>query len=70
MVEKTPVSTLQELCIKHQHGAPFYEEINDGTDETKMFTYMVQAFSASAKGTARAKREAKHEAASKLLCKY
>ena len=67
MAEKTPVSVLQELCIKHQHGSPYYELIADGTDETKTFTYVASAFGLTAKGSGRAKREAKHEASVNLI---
>lgn len=69
MAEKTPVSVLQELCVKYQHGAPFYDELNDGGDDGKTFTSLVQAFGATAKGTGRTKREAKHNAAERLLGK-
>lgn len=68
MAEKTPVSVLQELCIKHNHGAPFYEEIYDESDEMKTFTYYVQAFGQTAQGSGRSKKEAKHEASVSLLC--
>lgn len=67
MAEKTPVSVLQELCVKHNHGAPFYEELADGSDEEKTFSYMVQAFGQTAQGTGRSKKEAKHEAAVNIL---
>lgn len=67
MGEKTPVSVLQELCIKYKHGAPYYDEIDDGSGETKTFSYVVQAFGATAKGSGRTKREAKHTASANLL---
>lgn len=60
---------LQELCIRHKEGSPFYEEIADGTDEAKTFAYIVQAFDQMAQGSGRSKREAKHEAAANLLSK-
>lgn len=69
MSEKTPVSVLQELCVKYRHGAPFYDEINDGGDDGKTFSSIVQAFDATAQGIGRTKREAKHNAAANLLRK-
>lgn len=67
MAEKTPVSILQELCVKYKDGAPIYEEIPDESDDGKMFACIVQAFGATAKGAGRSKREAKHTASAKLI---
>lgn len=67
MSEKTPVSILQELCVKYKDGAPIYEEIPDESDDGKIFACIVQAFGATAKGAGRSKREAKHTASAKLI---
>lgn len=66
---KTPVSTLQELCVKNREGAPYYELISDGTDANKTFMYKVTAFEESAVGSGRSKKDSKHEAAVNLINK-
>lgn len=67
MAEKTPVSTLQELCVKYKNGGPMFEEIPDEVEDGKTFACIVQAFGSTAKGTGRSKREAKHTASANLL---
>lgn len=66
MSEKTPVSLLQELCIQENSSVPMYESIPHESDP-KMFTFVVEAFGCFAKGSGRSKREAKHDASSKLI---
>lgn len=66
MTEKTPVSLLQELCIQEGSSVPMYESIQHESDP-KMFTFLVEAFGCYAKGSGRSKREAKHDASSKLI---
>uniref|UniRef100_A0A6B2EGQ0 Putative staufen n=1 Tax=Phlebotomus kandelakii TaxID=1109342 RepID=A0A6B2EGQ0_9DIPT len=65
MAMKTPVTFLQEFCMKHNTIMPFYEEVRN--EEDKMFTIRVKAFEATAEGSARSKQEAKHIAAGNLL---
>lgn len=64
---KTPVSVLQELCMRKHHGAPYYDLVADGKDESKTFAYVVEAFGQSARGQGKAKKDAKHEAAVNIL---
>lgn len=66
MDEKTPVSALQEFCIKEGESVPMYDLIHEESDG-KNFTYVVNAFDMLAKGSGRSKREAKHEASAKLM---
>lgn len=67
---KTPVSILQEFCVKMRHSAPIYTLIEDGTNlptPDKSFVYEVIAFDYKANGRGRNKNNAKHEAASNLI---
>lgn len=68
MAEKTPVSVLQELCIQEGKTVPMYDLVQEESDGKK-FTYIAHAFDMYAKGSGRSKREAKHEASAKLICK-
>lgn len=68
MAEKTPITIVQELCMRRHSLAPFYELIADGTEnESKIFTYSVKAFEQEAIGHGKSKKDAKHEAAINLL---
>uniref|UniRef100_A0A1B0C9S1 DRBM domain-containing protein n=1 Tax=Lutzomyia longipalpis TaxID=7200 RepID=A0A1B0C9S1_LUTLO len=62
---KTPVTILQEKCVKEKRNVPIYQEIPSG--EEKVFTIQVEALDVVAVGSARSKQEAKHLAASNLL---
>lgn len=67
---KTPVSILQEFCVKNRHSAPIYTLIEDGTNlptPDKTFVYEVIAFDYKADGRGRNKNSAKHEAAINLI---
>lgn len=67
---KTPVSLLQEFCVKKRHSAPIYTLIEDGTNTPtveKTFVYEVIAFGYKAEGRGRNKNNAKHEAAAQLI---
>lgn len=67
---KTPVSLLQEYCVKKRHSAPMYTLIEDGTNQPTMdktFVYEVSAFGYTADGRGRNKNNAKHEAAANLI---
>lgn len=68
-MSKTPVTTLQEICLKHQKSPPFYDLVADGTETNKVFAYSVTAFNESAVGSGRSKMDAKHDAAVLLLRK-
>lgn len=78
MSSKTPVTQLQELCMKRKHGPPIYNLTTDGSTDTKppggvagngsgIFVYSVEAFGQLAAGQGKNKREAKHEAAINIL---
>lgn len=67
---KTPVSLLQEFCVKKRHSAPIYTLIEDGTSTPipgQTFVYEVVAFDYVADGRGRNKNNAKHEAANNLI---
>ncbi|XP_037029080.1 uncharacterized protein LOC119069209 [Bradysia coprophila] len=67
---KTPVSLLQEFCVKKRQSAPIYTLIEDGTNQPtpdKTFVYEVLAFDYKAVGRGRNKNNAKHEAANNLI---
>lgn len=67
---KTPVSLLQEFCVKKRHSAPMYTLTEDGTNQPTMdktFVYEVSAFGHTADGRGRNKNNAKHEAAANLI---
>lgn len=66
MSEKTPVSVLQELCIRENGRAPVYESVPHPSDP-KMFSFVVEAFDLFAQGFGRSKKEAKHEASVNLI---
>lgn len=68
MAEKTPVSTLQELCIQEKVRVPMFESIPHGSD-AKMFAFAVEAFGIFSKGSGRSKQEAKHDACANLISK-
>lgn len=67
---KTPVSLLQEFCVKKRHSAPIYTLVEDGTNlptPDKSFVYEVIAFDYTGDGRGRNKNNAKHEAAAHLI---
>lgn len=65
---KTPITTLQELCMKRKSALPYYDLIADGTDDPlKIFAYSVDVFGQTAKGMGKSKKDAKHEAAINIL---
>lgn len=66
-VKKTPVSMLQEMMQKKE-SPPNYELIHDGGGtHQNIFSYKVTCIGLSATGTGRNKKDAKHEAATKML---
>uniref|UniRef100_A0A1L8DGT8 Putative staufen n=2 Tax=Nyssomyia neivai TaxID=330878 RepID=A0A1L8DGT8_9DIPT len=65
--KKTPVTLLQEVCVKNKVNVPIYQEIPNPVD--KMFTIQVEALDEIAEGSAPSKQEAKHIAAALLLQK-
>lgn len=69
MSGKTPVSVLQELCIRENGSAPEYKSVLHPSDP-KMFSFEVEAFNLSAQGSGRSKKEAKHEASANLIGMY
>lgn len=69
MALKTPISVLQELCVKYCEK-PIYNLICDIYAKEKLFTYDVQAFGQSAQGCGQSKKEAKHAASTKLIGNY
>lgn len=69
---KTPIAELQELCSSRKVPAPFYEYTGEEVDTStpnasKVFTISVAAFGFTCSGKGRSKRDAKHDAAFKLL---
>lgn len=67
MNSKTPVSILQEMCIRNG-DVPQYELIHDGGGSHEaIFKYRVLVGESSAIGSGRSKKEAKHDAAKCLL---
>lgn len=66
MALKTPISILQELCVKY-YEMPIYKLIGDIYGTEKLFTYVVRAFGQSAQGCGQSKKEAKHAASTKLI---
>lgn len=68
MTEKTPVSALTELCNQERVSTPMFESIPHESD-SRMFTFVVEAFNIYAKGSGRNKREARHDACANLLGK-
>jgi len=67
MSSKTPVSILQEMCIR-KGDVPQYELIHDGGGSHEaLFKYKVLVGEMSAIGSGRSKKEAKHDAAKCLL---
>lgn len=66
---KTPISALQETCVKH-NCLPTFELIIDGAEgpnNTKIFVYRVSALNLSAEASESSKKLAKHKAAEALL---
>lgn len=68
-MSKTPITVLQEICVKNHKSAPMYNLIDNGTGPDKVFIYKVTAFDETATGCGRSKKDAKHEAAVVLLRK-
>lgn len=62
---KTPISYLQEVCVKHLYTLPKYD-LNEHSQE-KMFECLVTACNYSANGVSSSKQHAKHKAAKELL---
>lgn len=70
MASKTPVSILVELCAKHHQICDISVEEPDNSEsglQSKQFVCVAAAFGATAKGTGRSKRDAKHDACAKLI---
>lgn len=68
MSNKTPISLLQEVSMRKQQGSPEYDEIvEDTSGTTQTFVCKVVAFSQTAVGKAKSKKDAKHLAAYILL---
>lgn len=68
-MSKTPISVLQEICVKNFKNAPVYEVIADGSGFDKVFAYKVKAFDEVATGYGKSKKDAKHEASIQMLRK-
>ncbi|XP_069703528.1 interferon-inducible double-stranded RNA-dependent protein kinase activator A homolog [Periplaneta americana] len=67
MTTKTPVSMLQEMCIR-KSTLPHYELIHDGGGSHEaLFKYKVCVGEVIAVGSGRSKKEAKHDAAKIIL---
>lgn len=66
--DKTPVSILQELCVREGRFINFDEKPHEL--DPKKFSCTAMAFGWSADGSGRSKKEAKHEACANLLGKY
>ncbi|XP_021919659.1 interferon-inducible double-stranded RNA-dependent protein kinase activator A homolog isoform X2 [Zootermopsis nevadensis] len=67
MGSKTPVSILQEMCIRNGN-LPQYELIHDGGGSHEaLFKYRVLVGETTAIGSGRSKKEAKHDAAKCIL---
>jgi len=66
---KTPVTVLQELCVKKKESAPHYEFLGEESvkENEKIFTYKVSCFGQVSRGTGKAKKDAKHDAACNML---
>lgn len=68
---KMPVAMLQEMCAKSKCSLPVYQFISDEVSphaaNVKIFTHMVSAMGAQARGVGRSKQESKHEAAWQLI---
>lgn len=62
---KTPISYLQEICVKYEFTLPKYDLIENVQEKT--FEYSVTASNYSAKGVSLSKQHAKHMAAKQLL---
>lgn len=62
---KTPISYLQEICVKHEFALPKYDLLE--CKQEKMFEYLVTASHYSANGVSSSKQSAKHLAAKTLL---
>lgn len=68
MSNKTPVSILQEYCVKKGVSVPFYEDLPEEATETgKIFHCTALACGKSASGSGLNKKTAKHCAAANLL---
>ncbi len=64
---KTPVSFLQEFCMKRKI-VPAYQDLHDGTpSNTPVFFCEVTCMEFKTRGQGRSKKEAKHAAAEKML---
>lgn len=66
-VVKTPISYLQEICVKYEFTLPKYDLIVNGHE--KVFEYSVTASNYTANGASSSKQLAKHTAAKELLDK-
>lgn len=66
-MSKTPITVLQEICLKNFKTNPSYTVIADGSGFDKLFAYKVTAFDESATGYGTSKKDAKHEAAVQML---
>lgn len=65
---KTPITILQEICMKRHSAMPYYDLVADGTEEPlKIFAFTVDVFGQTARGQGKSKKDAKHEAAINIL---
>ncbi|GAB0093390.1 hypothetical protein DMENIID0001_084840 [Sergentomyia squamirostris] len=65
MVEKSPVSVLQELCVQHYRALPIYEDLS--TEFDNFSEYSVKVFGLEVTGRGSDIKEAKQVAAKKML---
>lgn len=67
MSEKSPVSILQETCVKHSISPKFDLKTNNVSQNGNVFTYVANAFGICAEGSGLSKQLAKQNAAHNLL---
>lgn len=65
MSQKTPISVLQELCVKEGDVVIFDDFPHE--PNPKIFSCEVKALDVSATGSGRSKKEARHEASANLI---
>lgn len=58
-MSKTPITVLQEICLKNFKTNPIYTVIADGSGFDKLFAYKVTAFDESATGYGSSKKRCK-----------
>jgi dsRNA-specific ribonuclease len=61
---KTPVTILQEFCVKNKEPVPHYEYKGEETsaENEKTFTYKIYTMGQESSGVGKSKKDAKHDA--------